>query len=382
MPKVSVSTEPPPERAILVGVETSRRGAWPIDDSLAELARLTETAGAEVTATLVQRREAPSRNLYIGKGKVEELVALREETGVDVVIFDEELSPVQQRNLERILDIKIIDRAALILDVFARHARTREGQLQVELAQHQYLLPRLAGQWQHLERLGGGIGTRGPGETQIETDRRIIRRRIDRLKGEIEQVRRHRARHRGQRRQQGIPVVSLVGYTNAGKSTLLNALTKSDVSVADKLFATLDPTTRRIVLPSGRHALITDTVGFIHKLPPTIATAFRATLEEIDEAAIVVHVVDGSAANAAAQCHTVEEIIEELGLAARPRITAINKVDRLLDSSRRWDEASAMAYLKEPPAAAPETLLVSALECWGLVELAAAIARLLESETP
>lgn len=353
-----------------------------MDDSLDELSQLAATAGAEVVAALVQRRQAPSRNCYIGTGKLNELLELKEETGVSLVIFDDELSPVQQRNLERALDIKVIDRAALILDVFARHARTREGQLQVELAQHQYLLPRLAGQWQHLERLGGGIGTRGPGETQIETDRRIIRRKIEHLKREIDQVRRHRALHRHQRQQQGVPVISLVGYTNAGKSTLLNALTKADVVTADKLFATLDPTTRRIVLPGGKHVLMTDTVGFIHKLPPTIASAFRATLEEIDEAALIVHVVDGAASNAAEQCQTVESILGDLHLTDRPRLTVINKIDRLLDDSKRWDEQAALDYLKgQPLPLAEDTLLVSALNRWGLVALAQAVARMLPEVT-
>jgi len=375
----TLNTEPAPEQAILVGVEaTSGRGHWPVDDSLDELAQLAATAGADVVAALVQRRQAPSRNFYIGTGKLDELLALKEETGVSLVIFDDMLSPVQQRNLERALDIKVIDRAALILDVFARHARTREGQLQVELAQHEYLLPRLAGQWQHLERLGGGIGTRGPGETQIETDRRIIRGKIERLKREIDQVRRHRALHRRQRQQQGVPVISLVGYTNAGKSTLLNALTKSDVITANKLFATLDPTTRRVALPGGRQVLITDTVGFIHKLPPTITSAFRATLEEIDEASVIIHVVDGAARNAAEQCRTVEGILADLHLDERPRLTVINKIDRLLDDSRKWDEPSALNYLKEQPLpVARDTLLVSALNRWGLVSLAQKLARML-----
>jgi GTP-binding protein HflX len=288
------------------------------------------------------------------------------------------LSPGQQRNLERALDIKVIDRAALILDVFARHARTREGQLQVELAQHQYLLPRLAGQWQHLERLGGGIGTRGPGETQIETDRRIIRNKVERLKREIDQLRKQRALHRRQRQQQGVPVISLVGYTNAGKSTLLNAMTKSDVITANKLFATLDPTTRRIVLPGGKHVLMTDTVGFIHKLPPTIASAFRATLEEIEEASIIVHVVDGAASNAAEQCQTVEHILSDLHLDEKPRLTVINKIDRLLDDSQKWNEQTALDYfLTQPLPVSKDTLHVSALKRWGLVTLAQSLARML-----
>jgi len=285
-----------------------------------------------------------------------------------VVIFDDELSPLQQRNLEDAIEVKVIDRAALILDIFSRRARTREGQLQVELAQHQYLLPRLAGQWSHLERLGGGIGTRAPGESQLETDRRLISRKIHRLKEQIEEVRKHRALYRQKRLKSGIPVVSLVGYTNSGKSTLLNALCQAGVFTEGKLFATLDPTTRRLMLPDGKTILITDTVGFIRKLPPAIITAFRATLEELDEAALLLHVVDLSSPDAAEQCQTVEDILADLNLTGKPRITALNKIDLLLTDDRKWDEESAVQYLADQ-SAGEKAVMISATRRWGLAGL-------------
>ncbi len=303
---------------------------------------------------------------------------MKNELNYNVVIFDDELSPLQQRNLEEILQVKVIDRAALILDIFARRAQTREGQLQVELAQHQYLLPRLAGQWSHLERLGGGIGTRGPGESQLETDRRLIRQKIHRLEGQIEQVRKHRKLYRQKRVKSGIPVVALVGYTNSGKSTLLNALTHADVLVEDKLFATLDPTTRRLTLPDNRVVLVTDTVGFIRKLPLTLVTAFRATLEELAEASVVVHVVDFTSPQAAEQCQVVEGILTDLNLADKPRITALNKIDLLLAGSNHWDEKSAISYLsRQGPLADSNTVLISAEKRWGLGKLLALTSRIL-----
>ena len=312
----------------------------------------------------------PSKTHYLGKGKLDELLSLKGSLDYSVVVFDDELSPLQQRNLEEALKVKVIDRSALILDIFARRAQTREGQLQVELAQHQYLLPRLAGQWSHFERLGGGIGTRGPGESQLETDRRLISQKIHRLKKQIEAVKKHRALYREHRRQSGIPIVALVGYTNAGKSTLLNALTQADVFVEDKLFATLDPTTRRLTLPDNSRVLFTDTVGFIRKLPPSIITAFRATLEELAEANILLHIVDLTCHNAAEQCQTVEDILADLSLADKPRITVLNKIDLLLDRGKTWDEEMAIDYLSDQcHDLSGKTVLISAVKKWGVGRL-------------
>lgn len=323
---------------------------------------------------ITQRLAVPSKTHYLGKGKIDELLSLKDSLNCEVVIFDDELTPLQQRNLETTLQAKVIDRAALILDIFARRARTHEGQLQVELAQHQYLLPRLAGQWSHLERLGGGIGTRGPGESQLETDRRLIRQKIHRLKKQIEEVRKHRSLYRQQRKKQGIPILALVGYTNAGKSRLLNSLSQADVFVEDKLFATLDPTTRRLTLPNKRVVLVTDTVGFIRKLPPAITAAFRATLEELSEADILVHVVDLTSPSAAEQCQTVEDILTDLNLIDKPRITALNKIDLLLDLDKIRDEKAAMSYLASLPVAmGNNTVLISAAEKWGIDKLIAAV---------
>jgi len=319
-----------------------------------------------VVGKLVQRLPRASKTHYLGRGKLEELIALKASTGYTVVIFDDELSPLQQRNLEDALEVKVIDRAALILDIFARRAHTREGQLQVELAQHQYLLPRLAGQWSHLERLGGGIGTRGPGETQLETDKRILQKKIHRLKDQIDDIRKHRQLYRQQRKRTGIPIVALVGYTNAGKSTLLNALSHADVFVEDKLFATLDPTTRRLTLPDKSAFLMTDTVGFIRKLPPTIISAFKATLEELAEASLLLHVVDLTSHNAAEQCQVVEDILADLELLDKPRITALNKIDLLLPSGKEWGEKEALKYLSDQAPADEDTVLVSAVRGWGL----------------
>ncbi len=347
-----------------------------------ELAQLASTAGADVIGRLIQRLHIPSRTHYLGKGKLDELLSLKDSVNYDVVIFDDELSPLQQRNLEEALQVKIIDRAALILDIFARRARTREGQLQVELAQHQYLFPRLAGQWSHLERLGGGIGTRGPGESQLETDRRLIRQKIHRLEARIEEIRKHRRLYRQQRRESGIPIVALIGYTNAGKSTLLNALSQADVFVEDKLFATLDPTTRRLTLPDKNVVLLTDTVGFIRKLPPTIVTAFRATLEELSEANILLHVVDLASHNAPEQCQTVEDILADLNLRDKPRITALNKIDLLLDNGQTWDEESAINYLSDrDDVSNKNTVLISAEKRWGLDKLLETLSRRLTPAT-
>ncbi|HIA16291.1 MAG TPA: GTPase HflX [Dehalococcoidia bacterium] len=322
------------ERAYLVGVQLKRRGSrWRIQDSLAELGELAVSARAQVIGSTFQRIEKPT-NIYVGKGKLEALNELAQAGRFDTLICDDELTPTQQHNLENALgDVKVIDRTALILDVFASRAQTKEGRLQVELAQHEYLLPRLAGQWSHLERLGGGIGTRGPGETQIETDRRLVRDRIQRLKRSLEDVRRHRRLHRARRNANQMPVASLVGYTNAGKSTLLNTLTRAGVRAEDRLFSTLDPITRRIMLPSGTRALVSDTVGFIHKLPPTVVAAFRATLEEIEESTVILQVVDVSHRNAKEHVRVVEDILKEMRLVDIPRILVLNKVDLLPDDA-------------------------------------------------
>ena len=278
-----------------------------------------------------------------------------------VAIFDDELTPTQQRNLEDALNIKVIDRTALILDIFSRHASTREGQLQVELAQHQYLLPRLAGQWSHLERLGGGIGTRGPGETQLETDRRLIRKRIQKLEQELVQVRRRRVSYMSRRQQARLPVVSLVGYTNAGKSTLFNALSKAGVAVQNKLFSTLDPVTRRIWLPGGGQALLTDTVGFIHKLPTAVVAAFGATLEELQEASLVLHVVDIAQPKAAEQADVVEETLADLGLKDTPKLLVVNKMDLLAPPRDGHQLRSDLGPLSQY-----DSVLVSAARGWNL----------------
>ena len=278
---------------------------------------------------MAQQLQKPTP-FYLGKGKLEQLKDLKAELHADLIIFDDELTPTQQRNLERVLGEKVIDRTALILDIFSRHARTREGQLQVDLAQHQYLLPRLAGQWSHLERLGGGIGTRGPGETQIETDRWLIRERIKRLTSELERVKAHRVLYRSRRRKSGLPTASLVGYTNAGKSTLFNALSNAQVTAVDRLFATLDPVTRRVRLSSGDEILLTDTVGFINKLPPTVVSAFHATLEDLQDADLLLHVIDVSNPMARAQMKVVEDTLNALGMEDKPRLLALNKVDLVL----------------------------------------------------
>jgi GTP-binding protein HflX len=346
-------------------------GRWNTQASLEELALLADTAGARVVGSAVQRLERPHPATYIGRGKVREIASQRVALGYTTVIFDDELSPSQQRTLERELEVKVLDRTALILDIFAQHARTWEGRLQVELAQHEYILPRLRGQWSHLERLEGRIGTRGPGETQLETDRRLIRNKISALKRQIEQVRRQRALHRRRRARQGVPVVSLVGYTNAGKSTLMRALSGADVLVEDKLFATLDPVTRRMRLPSGAAALLTDTVGFIQKLPTQLVAAFRATLEELTEATLLLHVVDITHPDAVQQAETVETTLAELELSEKPLLTVLNKADLVVDSDggslEEGLEEEALRSLLEPWG--PQALVVSAAEGWGLEEL-------------
>ncbi len=293
---------------------------------MAELEQLTLTAGALVCGQVIQNQNHKTP-YYVGKGKLQELSKLKRTLGCDTVIFDDELTPTQQRNLENAIGEKVIDRTALILDIFSKHARTKAGQIQVQLAQHEYLLPRLAGQWSHLERLGGGIGTRGPGETQIETDRRLIRGRIKKLKLELKKVTEHRSRYNGHRIRSGKPLVSLVGYTNAGKSTLFNRLSNAHVTAQNKLFATLDPVTRRVNLPSGDLMLLTDTVGFINKLPPTLVSAFHATLEDLQIADLLLHVVDCSSPYSPQQIQIVDATLRSLGLTDRARLVVYNKAD-------------------------------------------------------
>lgn len=318
----------PKEQAILLGLRRPRQPRWEAEESLEELARLTESAGAQVIATLLQDRRAPSPALHYGKGKVAEVGELAKAERANLIISDEELTPIQERNLQRALGVKVIDRTALILDIFAQRARTSEGKLQVELAQLQYLLPRLVGHWRHLERLGGGIGTRGPGETQLETDRRLIRRRIQRIASDLRDVQVHRRLLRDHRKGLDLPVVALVGYTNAGKTTLLNRLSGSTFPTADRLFVTLDPAAR-LVEANGARFIVTDTVGFIRKLPTQLVAAFKATLEELGAADLLVHVVDSSHPHAHEQMAAVDQLLAELEVADTPCVVALNKVDRL-----------------------------------------------------
>lgn len=371
-----IETTPPREKAILVGVSIfSEENLLPLEDSLNELALLADTADVEVMGTITQNLDTPNPKTFIGSGKVEEVKILAQELDVDMVIFDNELSPRHQRELEREFgeSLRVIDRTALILDIFAQHAQTSEGSLQVELAQYEYRLPRLTRAWTHLARQAGGgggraggvggVGLRGPGETQLEVDRRMITRRIEFLKNELEKVRAHRDRYRRRRKKSRIPIVALVGYTNAGKSTLLNQLSKSDVYVADKLFATLDPTTRRVDLPGGQTVLFTDTVGFIQKLPTELVAAFRATLEEISEADVLLHVVDITHLNASAQAKSVHETLTEIGAGDIPMVTAFNKIDLLRDPEQAVEKLEEFS----------STFPISAKTGQGLEELLSAI---------
>jgi GTP-binding protein HflX len=369
-------THLPQERAFLVGIELAEAPTLlSMDDSLRELALLAHTADLSVVGEASQKIRQPDPKTYLGSGKVEEIKALAEDVVADVILFDDELSPRHQRELERIFgdDVRIVDRTALILDIFALHARTREGALQVELAQYVYRLPRLTRAWTHLARQAGGgagrsgavggVGLRGPGETQLEVDRREIGRRIAHLRRELEKVRSHRRRYRAQRKRAAIPTVAIVGYTNAGKSTLLNRLSGADVYVADHVFATLDPTTRRLELPGGRQMLLSDTVGFIQKLPTTLVAAFRATLEEIREADLLLHVVDITHPNCRAQAQAVQQTLEELEVGELPVVTALNKIDLLADPQ------AALEWVDEFERAVP----VSAVTGAGLSSLLAAL---------
>jgi len=370
--RIPEPTTRPTERAFLVGVEIyNQQDLLSLDDSLSELELLAETAGLIVVGHATQKLNHPNSKTFIGPGKVDEVKALVEEFSADVIVFDEELSPRHLRELERIFndDVHILDRTALILDIFAQHANTSEGALQVELAQYEYRLPRLTRAWTHLARQmgggggrsgsSGGVGLRGPGETQLEVDRREIRRRIDKLKSQLEKVRTHRKQYRARRKRSRVPIIALVGYTNAGKSTLLNHLTQANVYVADQLFATLDPTTRRVELPGGNTALFTDTVGFIQKLPTELVAAFRATLEEIAEADLILHVVDITHINAIAHAEAVHQTLSEIKADHIPIIPVLNKIDKLSDPERARDVLSSF----------PSSVAISALKGDGVPDM-------------
>src|SRR6188508_717113 len=371
MPTDMIDLAVPIEKAFLVAVDTGSEDGWTAEDSLAELASLAATAGADVVGAEWQNRRHVDPNWYVGKGKAEELASARRETGFDVLIADDELSPAQQRTLEGLLGVKVIDRSRLILDIFALHAQTHEGRLQVELAQLEYQLPRLTRLWTHLSRTQGGIGSRGPGETQLETDRRIIRTRIAKMKERVEQVRQQRQTAARGRDRRMMATVGIVGYTNAGKSTLLNALVGSEVAKAeDMLFATLDPTSRQVKLGDGQVAIVTDTVGFIHKLPHQLVDAFRATLEEVNRADVLLEVVDASDPHLDEHRATVQTVLDELGAGDKPRLVAFNKADLVETAARNGDT---------PSPALAGTVLVSALTGYGLDTLRAEIAALLSS---
>ncbi len=325
----AVLTRAERERAVIAAVKLPSQGRWEVEESLDELGGLTSAAGATVVHRVVQERQAPTPALYFGRGKIAEIGETARQTDANLLICDDALSPVQERNVSQALGIKVIDRTALILDIFAQRARTSEGKLQVELAQLTYLLPRLVGQWTHLERLGGGIGTRGPGETQLESDRRVIRRRIMQIRRELEHVRVHRRVQREGRRRAGLPVVALVGYTNAGKTTLLNRLTGSRLVAADQLFVTLDPAARLVSGDSRQPFILTDTVGFIRKLPHELIAAFRATLEELAEADVLLHVVDASHPALEEHMAAVQGLLRELEIDDRPTLLVLNKIDRV-----------------------------------------------------
>lgn len=359
------------DRAILVGLQESGQSYEDLMDGLAELSRLVESAGGQVLQALWQRREGPNSATVIGSGKVQELALLVQDLGANLVVFDRELTPSQVRTLEEAVGVRVVDRSEVILDIFAQRARTRAGKLQVELAQLQYLLPRLAGRGRTMSRLGGGIGTRGPGETQLEMERRAIQRRISKLRQEVEELRRHRQRLRQRREASQIPVVALVGYTNAGKSTLLNALTHAQVYVADQLFATLDPTTRRLDLPNRQAVLLTDTVGFLTELPDQLVDAFQATLEEVTEADALLHVVDLSHPNWEGQIEAVETLLDKLPLATGPRQLVFNKIDRL---DPEWVEDVRLLY--------PKALFVSAATGQNLDQLRHTLAQFATALSP
>src|SRR5215469_936476 len=351
-----------PERAFLLAVDAGT-APWSVGESLDELEELARTAGAEVVGRLSQRLEHPDPRSYMGRGKLAEARDLASETSTDLVIVDDELAPNTQKAMEEILGRRVVDRTLLILDIFAQRARTHEGRVQVELARLEYLLPRLTRAWTHLERQVGGIGVRGgPGETQIEIDRRLIRIRISSLKREIEGIRVHRASQRSARERAGVPVVALIGYTNAGKSTLFNQLTQAGALAEDKLFATLDPLTRRLMLPGGQEVLLSDTVGFIAKLPTDLVAAFRATLEELEAADLLLHVVDVSSERASERAEIVQGVLDDLGVGDRPMLMVMNKADLLGGSALEVEQAL-------PDARAADCVVVSAQFNWNVDEL-------------
>ncbi len=364
MAKNMIRTEQQPDRAVLVAVE--RKGEQ-FDADLEELQELVRTAGGKAVDIVTQKRQSPSPGTYFGTGKVGEIKEVAIAHQADVVIVDDELTPVQQRNLGEMLELRVIDRTQLILDIFAQRAQTREGKLQVELAQLNYLLPRISGLYTKFERQQGGIGTRGPGETKLEADRRRIRQRISDLNRQIGEVQKHRRVQRAAREQHGFPKAALVGYTSAGKSTLLNALTSSEVYADPKLFATLDPTTRRATLPSGKPILVTDTVGFIRRLPHYLVAAFRATLEETVEADVLLHVVDASSPEMADQMEAVVEVLTDLHIQDKPIVTVLNKIDLVSDTYS----------LREMVAKYPDTVYLSALTGDGLKQLMITVERVL-----
>jgi GTPase len=359
------------ERALLLAADTGD-APWSVAESLDELDELARTAGAEVVGRLSQRLEHPDPRTYLGRGKLQEAHDRAVETHADLIIVDDELAPNAQRSMEEILGRRVVDRTLLILDIFAQRARTHEGRVQVELARLEYLLPRLTRAWTHLERQVGGIGVRGgPGETQIEIDRRLIRTRIGALKREIEGIRVHRAGQRSARERAGVPVVALIGYTNAGKSTLFNRVTQAGALAEDKLFATLDPLTRRVMLPGGQEVLLSDTVGFIAKLPTNLVAAFRATLEELEAADLLLHVVDVSSERASERAEIVQSVLDDLGVGDRPMLMVMNKADLLAESTTQLEQTL-------PQARIADCVVVSAQLGWNIDELLERIETMLE----